>query len=676
MYAIILVVINMDISLIGGVGDKLLDYLNKLKLYTVEDLLEYYPYRYEIIKVIKMSEVKPLTLCTIKGVVESEPHVTYINKKFNKMTFRLNADGYLINVTIFNRGFYKNNLKIGRVINVIGKYDNVRNSFTASDIKFELITGVKVLPVYHLVNGLNNKVLTKIINDSFSLRVDLEDDIPSYLKEKYNFMDKKEALYNIHFPHSTEALKKARLRCIYEEFFVFMFKMNYLKYQYDLNNVGVSRKVDYLEVSKFIDTLPFQLTDDQLATVRDIYNDLISPKRMNRLVLGDVGSGKTCVAEIGMYINYLAGYQSSMMAPTEILARQHYEGIKSIFVKTDIKVSLLVGSMKKSEKKKVYTEIQNGEVDILVGTHALISEEVHFKNLGLVITDEQHRFGVNQRGILQNKGILSDVLYLSATPIPRTYALTLYGDMDTSIIKQKPNGRKEIITKVVNIKNLKQVLFHMLEEVKAGHQIYVVAPLIEDEEENSDLNDVLKLKEKFDIAFNNKVKTAILHGKMKNSEKDDVMNRFKNGDIKILISTTVIEVGVDVKNSTMMVIFNAERFGLATLHQLRGRVGRNDLQSYCYLISDASAPRLKVMEESNDGFYISQKDFELRGEGDLFGTKQSGDMIFKIGDIKRDFKILVQCKNDANIFVEKNTVNNFKDYPQYLKILKELEFLD
>lgn len=676
MYAIILVVINMDISLIGGVGDKLLDYLNKLKLYTVEDLLEYYPYRYEIIKVIKMSEVKPLTLCTIKGVVESEPHVTYINKKFNKMTFRLNADGYLINVTIFNRGFYKNNLKIGRVISVIGKYDNVRNSFTASDIKFELITGVKVLPVYHLVSGLNNKVLTKIINDSFSLRVDLEDDIPSYLKEKYNFMDKKEALYNIHFPHSTEALKKARLRCIYEEFFVFMFKMNYLKYQYDLNNVGVSRKVDYLEVSKFIDTLPFQLTDDQLATVRDIYNDLISPKRMNRLVLGDVGSGKTCVAEIGMYINYLAGYQSSMMAPTEILARQHYEGIKSIFVKTDIKVSLLVGSMKKSEKKKVYTEIQNGEVDILVGTHALISEEVHFKNLGLVITDEQHRFGVNQRGILQNKGILSDVLYLSATPIPRTYALTLYGDMDTSIIKQKPNGRKEIITKVVNIKNLKQVLFHMLEEVKAGHKIYVVAPLIEDEEENSDLNDVLKLKEKFDLAFNNKVKTAILHGKMKNSEKDDVMNRFKNGDIKILISTTVIEVGVDVKNSTMMVIFNAERFGLATLHQLRGRVGRNDLQSYCYLISDASAPRLKVMEESNDGFYISQKDFELRGEGDLFGTKQSGDMIFKIGDIKRDFKILVQCKNDANIFVEKNTVNNFKDYPQYLKILKELEFLD
>ena len=377
-----------------------------------------------------------------------------------------------------------------------------------------------------------------------------------------------------------------------------------------------------------------------------------------------------------MYINYLAGYQSSMMAPTEILARQHYEGIKNIFAQTGIRVSLLVGSMKKSEKNKVYSAIQKGEVDILVGTHALISEDVHFKNLGLVITDEQHRFGVNQRGILQNKGVLSDVLYLSATPIPRTYALTLYGDMDTSVIKQKPSGRKDIITKVVSQKSLKQVLFHMLEEVKAGHQIYVVAPLIEDEEGNSDLNDVLKLKDKFDIAFNNKIKTAILHGKMKNAEKDEVMAEFKNGEVKILISTTVIEVGVDVKNSTMMVIFNAERFGLATLHQLRGRVGRNDLQSYCYLVSDTLAPRLKVMEESNDGFYISQKDFELRGEGDLFGTRQSGDMVFKIGDIKRDFKILVQCKKDASFFVEKNTVNNFRDYPQYLKILKELEFLD
>jgi ATP-dependent DNA helicase RecG len=377
-----------------------------------------------------------------------------------------------------------------------------------------------------------------------------------------------------------------------------------------------------------------------------------------------------------MYINYLAGYQSSLMAPTEILARQHYDNMTKLFSKTDVKIGLLVGSMKASEKKKVCKQLEDGTIDMVVGTHALLSDNVAFNNLGLVITDEQHRFGVNQRSILQNKGVLSDVLYLSATPIPRTYALTIYGDMDTSIIKTKPSGRKEIITKLVKNKEVKDVLNIMLNEIKDGHQVYVVAPLIEDEEGESNLNDVVKLKEKFDMAFNNKVRVEILHGKMKNSDKDAIMEEFKNGDVKVLISTTVIEVGVDVKNATMMVIFNAERFGLATLHQLRGRVGRNDLQSYCYLISDAEAERLKVMEESNDGFYISEKDFELRGEGDLFGTRQSGDMVFKMGDIRRDFKILVQCKNDANEFVRENIEDNFKKYPQFLKTIKELEFID
>ena len=394
---------------------------------------------------------------------------------------------------------------------------------------------------------------------------------------------------------------------------------------------------------------------------------------MNRLILGDVGSGKTCVASIGMYINYLSGYQSSLMAPTEILARQHYDSISSMFKNTNIKIALLVGSMKKSEKNKVYQELKEGQIDILIGTHALISEGVIFNNLGLVITDEQHRFGVNQRSNLQNKGIKSDVLYLSATPIPRTYALTIYGDMDTSIIKTKPNGRKDIITKIVKEKDLKDVLFHMVEEIKLGHQIYVVAPLIEDEDGESNLNDVVKLKEKFDTAFNNKIRVEILHGKMKNADKDVIMEEYKNGDIKVLISTTVIEVGVDVKNSTMMVIFNAERFGLATLHQLRGR---DDVQSYCYLISNLNVERLKVMEESNDGFYISEKDFELRGEGDLFGTRQSGDMVFKLADIRRDFKILVQCKKDSDEFIKTNLVNNFNDYPQFKNIIKELEFID
>ena len=666
----------MDLYLVRGIGIKALEYLNKLDLYTIEDLLLYYPYRYNFIKVIPLLEAPEDISVTIKGIVDTEPRVSFISKNLNKMTFRINTDGYLVNVTIFNRNFYKSNLKLGRLINLIGKYDRQKNMFTASDIKFEIIKDFKIEPVYHLVKGITSKGLSKLINECFNMPIDLDDYIPKYFVDKYKFMNKLDAAHVIHFPENTNLLKKARLREIYEEFFVFMFKMSYLKHKYDLNNVGLGRKVDKAKVDEFINLLPYTLTPDQLNATYDIYDDLISPKRMNRLILGDVGSGKTCVACLGMYINYLSGYESSMMAPTEILARQHYATITDFFKNTDIKIALLVGSMKKSEKNKIYQQLIDGEIDILIGTHALISDGVKFNNLGLVITDEQHRFGVNQRSNLQNKGIMSDVLYLSATPIPRTYALTIYGDMDTSIIKTKPNGRKDIITKAVKEKNIKDVLYHMVEEIKQGHQIYVVAPLIEDENGESNLNDVVKLKEKFDTAFNHNIRVEILHGKMKNADKDAVMAEYKNGDIKVLISTTVIEVGVDVKNSTMMVIFNAERFGLATLHQLRGRVGRNDVQSYCYLISNLDVPRLKVMEESNDGFYISEKDFELRGEGDLFGTKQSGDMAFKIADIRRDYKILLQCKKDANEFIKENLGDNFNKYPEFKKVIKELEFID
>ena len=665
----------MDIGFIKGIGVKTIDIYNKMDIFTINDLLTYYPYRYNVIKVIDIKDAIDGEVVTIKGIVDTEPRINYINK-LNRMTFRLNSGGLLVNVTIFNRAFYKQYLTLGRMINVIGKYDKVKNSFVANDIKFEIIKDSKIEPVYHLVNGVKRGNLINVIDEAFKMNVELDDYIPTYLSSKYNFMNKKEACYKLHFPLNINDIKQAKLRAIYEEFFMFMFKINYLKYNYDLNSDGIVRNIDKDKVDEFISELPFNLTPDQLKAVEDIYNDLSSKKRMNRLVLGDVGSGKTLVAEIAMYMNYLSGYQSSLMAPTEILARQHYEGMLKLFEGTGVRIGLLVGSLKKSEKNKIYKQLEDGEIDFLVGTHALISEGVNFKNLGLVITDEQHRFGVNQRSNLQNKGIMCDVLYMSATPIPRTYALTIYGDMDTSVIKTKPNGRKDIITKVFKENNLKEVLAHTWQEIKDGHQVYVVAPLIEDEEGESNLNDVKKLKEKFDIAFQNKVRVEILHGKMKQTEKDQIMEQYKNGDVKVLISTTVIEVGVDVKNSTMMLIFNAERFGLATLHQLRGRVGRNDLQSYCYLISNMDVPRLKVMEESNDGFYISEKDFELRGEGDLFGTRQSGDMVFKIGDLRRDFKILCQCKEDSMKFIEDNVVNNFSNYPQYKEIIKQLEFID
>lgn len=667
----------MDIEKIKGVGPKSIEYLAKLELYTINDILEYYPYKYNVIRVIDIKDViNSDEVVTIKGIVDTEPKVSYIKRNFNRMSFRVNSSGILVNVTIFNRAFYKNNIHIGREINIIGKYDKYKNSFIANDIRFDVIRGVKIEPVYHLVSGITRKGFIKLVNECLNMKVDFDDYIPDYLCKEYNFISKSDAIKVIHNPLNIEMLKKAKMRTIYEEFFIFMFKMNYLKNKYELNNIGLERNVDFNKVAMFINELPFKLTIDQEKAVKDIYADLVSKKRMNRLILGDVGSGKTCVAIIGMYINYLSGYQSTLMAPTEILAKQHYINITNMLDKYGIKVALLVGSMRKSEKTKLYEQLSNGEVHILIGTHAVISDDVKFNNLGLVITDEQHRFGVNQRGNLQNKGTMSDVLYMSATPIPRTYALTVYGDMDTSIIKSKPSGRKEIITKVYKEKDLKEVLYAMLDEIKKGHQIYVVAPLIEDEDGESNLNDVRKLKEKLDLAFNNKIKIEILHGKMKSNEKEAVMEDFKNNVVKILISTTVIEVGVDVKNSTMMVIFDADRFGLATLHQLRGRVGRNDFDSYCYLICDKDVKRLKVMEESNDGFYISEKDFEMRGEGDLFGTRQSGDMVFKLADIRRDFKILFQCKEDVGPFIKNNINEDFKKYPQFKNIIKDLEIVD
>ncbi|MGM9834807.1 MAG: ATP-dependent DNA helicase RecG [Bacilli bacterium] len=662
----------MDLNSIKGVGEKTILLLEKLNLVSIEDIITYYPYRYNVYKI--SDALIDNEVITINGVVESIPRVNYIKRNLNRLSFRFFSNGLIINVTIFNRAFLKKNINIGKKLSIVGRYNKKNNTFIANDIKFEVINGLTIEPVYHLVNGLTNKLVNKIILEILKTNIDIDDYIPSYLASKYQFINKIDAIKEIHNPTNGGILKKSKLRLIYEEFFLFMFKVNYLKYKYIKNSQGLERHIDKNIVMNFIKSLPFELTTDQLSAVEDIFMDLVAPKRMNRLILGDVGSGKTVVSVIAIYINYLSGYQSALMAPTEILAMQHYDSIKKLLKNTNVRISLLVGSMKKKEKEEVTKKILNGEVDLVIGTHALLSNNVLFKNLGLVVTDEQHRFGVNQRSNLQNKGIMSDVLYMSATPIPRTYALTIYGDMDTSIIKAKPNGRKDIITKVT--KDIKEVLNHMYKELMDGHQAYVVAPLIEDEDGNNDMESVVSLKEKFMMAFQNKYRIEILHGKMKSNEKDIIMEDFKNGIINVLISTTVIEVGVDVKNSTMMVIFNAERFGLATLHQLRGRVGRNDLQSYCYLICNKDKERLRVMEESNDGFYISEKDFELRGEGDLFGVRQSGDMVFKIGDLRKDYKIMLQAKNDAQAFIKDNVENDFANYSCYKRIIKMVDFID
>lgn len=663
----------MNLELLPKVGPKTINILNRININTVEDLLTYYPYRYNIIKFINIEDADDTMTYYIKAKILSVPKVSYIKRNFNKLDFFATNNDHEFKVTIFNRSFLKRNLTVDKEIVIIGKYSKIKNVFTANDIKFN-IDEERIEPIYHLTEGIKNSSLENIMNSALSTKISLSDNIPNYLNEKYKLLTKNDAIRKIHQPKTINDIKQSELKLIYEELFTYMFKINYLK---SINKIskGLPKEFNDNDIQDFLSSLNFLLTKDQLSTIEDILKDMKESKRMNRLVLGDVGSGKTIVAIVAILANFLSGYQSTFMAPTEILAKQHYESIKEYFKEYDINISLLTGSITKKQKENIYNQITNGEIDLVIGTHALLNDNLNFKNLGLVITDEQHRFGVNQRNLLQNKGLNgeADVLYLSATPIPRTYALTIYGDLDLSQIKTKPNIRKEIITKIADEKNIKEVLLKMYEELKLNHQIFVVSPLIEQNDELN-LNSVMELKEKLNKAFNNKVRIEILHGKLKQKEKDELMKGFAENKINILISTTVIEVGIDIPNATMMVIYNAERFGLATLHQLRGRVGRSGIQSYCYLVTNSfNNERLKVMEESSDGFYIAEKDFEQRGQGDLFGVKQSGDMSFKIANLKRDFNILSQANIDAKEFLDNKSYLN---YEYYTKIIKEIDFLD
>ena len=573
------------------------------------------------------------------------------------------SNSKIMKTVIFNRYYLKEQLHLNQEVALTGKYDKMTNCFVIQNIMFESIKGEVITPVYHLVKGLTQKNMNKFVIRAITNRnMNIIDNIPEYLSTKYKFIPKNNALKIVNNPQNITDLKQAKLRLIYEELFVFATKINYLKESHQADN-GLKRDVSKIDILNYIDTLPFNLTNDQMDAVWEIYDDLTSKKRMNRLLMGDVGSGKTIVSIIAMMINQMAGYQSALMAPTEILAKQHYENILKV-VPDNINVKLITGKMKKSDKESLYEDIKNGSINMIVGTHALLNESLNFNNLGLVITDEQHRFGVNARSTLYNKGIKPDVLYTTATPIPRTYAMTIFGDMETSIIKEKPGNRLPIITSCTSEENIKDVLSLVNKEINNNHQIYVVAPSI-DSEELDDINSVKLLEEKFNKAFPN-TKIGIMHGKLKNNEKDKIINDFMNNKIKILISTTVIEVGVDAPNATVMIIYNGERFGLSTLHQLRGRVGRNDFQSYCFIISDKKTERLEALEKSNDGFYIAEVDFKIRGEGDLFGTNQSGDMNFKIAHLSTDYKIFLQAKKDSmealknNDECVNNIINNLK----------------
>ena len=637
----------MDLTEIKGIGINTRKYLNDLNIYTSDDLFEYYPFRYDVYEKTDMSSVEDNGNVVISGICENMASVYHYSRKLNKVSFRLNTGDNIYNIVIFNRAYLKDKIRPGIMLMVIGKYDLKRRCITASNLEFGILDKPKIIPVYHSNFKINSKKIHQIILSIID-KVSFDDHLPSYLTNKYGFISKNDAVKIVHNPSNKEELNKALNRLKYEELFDFMLKMNYLKSN-DKIVIGLSRDVSFDKISSFINSLSFSLTKDQEKAVNDIYNDLISPKRMNRLLQGDVGSGKTIVSFIALYINYLSGYQGALMAPTEILAQQHFNNIIKLF--PDIKVCLLKGKMKVKERREILAGLNDGTIDIVIGTHALISDDVVYNNLGLVITDEQHRFGVNQRGNLKNKGMTPDILYMSATPIPRTYALTLYGDMDISSIKTMPSGRKRVATSLKSNKEIKDVLYMMLSEIKKGHQIYVVAPLVE-ESDKIDLENVYELADKMKRAFGKICEIGILHGKMSNGEKKLVMDDFKAGKTKILISTTVIEVGVDVENATMMVIFDAFRFGLSALHQLRGRVGRNSLDGYCVLISDKESERLKVLVDTIDGFKISEEDFKMRGSGDLFGIRQSGDMHFRLANIKQDFDLLLKAKIDSEEYLK------------------------
>ena len=664
-----------DLIDIQGIGDKTCELFGKLKIYSQNDLIHYYPYKYDILRRSDISKMEDGDKIIIDGKVEGSPTIIYLNRGLKKIIFRISNKKTILNISVFNQIYLYDELKSEKVVTVIGKYDKLKNCIVASEVRFECLPPTpKIEAVYHTTSGLSSKNISKFISSSLENTKYIEEILPQELINKYNLTKINAALREVHFPKDILSLKKARQRLKYEELFMYMLKINYIKRKNSQNENAIKRNVNKDKIKNFIDKLPFKLTLDQLRSVDEIFDDMTNAKRMNRLLQGDVGSGKTIIAFIATYINYLSNYQTALMVPTEILAIQHYENALKIFGETKMNIEIITSSTPKKKKEDIYSKLENGEIDFIIGTQALIQEKIVFSKLGLVITDEQHRFGVNQRDNFKNKGVSPDVLSMSATPIPRTYALTIYGDMDVSSIKTKPEGRKEVITYFKKEKDIVEVLTLMKEELDKKHQIYVIAPSID--ESDNDKQSVIKLEENMEKAFGKICKISYIHGKMDPKEKNKVMDDFEKGKINILVSTTVIEVGVNVPNASMIVIFNANLFGLSTLHQLRGRVGRSDIQSYCVLVAQEYQERLKMLESCNDGFEISEYDFQNRGEGDLFGVRQSGELGLVLADLKKDYKMLLKARDDAEYYIDLILNNVNHEYDSLYNLLTNYDFLD
>lgn len=640
------------VASLKGVGSSTANALQDLGIVTLEDLVMTFPYRHEDFRLKNLAETAHNERVTVEGRVESEPSLLFLGKNKSRMQVRILAGQHLIKAVFFNQGYLKDKIIPGSVVTVSGKWDRGRQVINVSTFSIGPKTDLQDFePVYSLKGSINQKTFRKFMRQALDhLKGSLVDPLPDSIRVPYRLPGISDALEGIHFPLDAEHSKDARRRFVYEELLVFQLKMQAIKKVRKEQDVGNEIAFHNDLVKKLIETLPYELTNAQKRVVNEICRDLREPHRMNRLLQGDVGSGKTIVAAISLYAVITAGYQGALMAPTEILAEQHASSLDEWLAPIGVRIALLTGSTKTKARRAVLENLAAGTIDLLIGTHALIQPDVVFKKLGLVITDEQHRFGVEQRRVLKDKGENPDVLFMTATPIPRTLAITAFGEMDVSIIDEMPAGRKKIETHWMKPDQLHKLIARLKSELATGRQAYIICPLIE-ESEKLDVQNAVDVYNMMTEELKATSTVGLMHGRLHSDEKEQVMRDFSEGAIQVLVSTTVVEVGVNVPNATFMIIFDAERFGLAQLHQLRGRVGRGEHQSFCVLLADPKSEegkeRMVSMTETNDGFILAEKDLELRGPGDFFGKKQSGLPEFKVADLVHDYRALNTAKVDA-----------------------------
>lgn len=636
------------LQVLPGVGPKSAEKYQKLAITTVGDLLVYYPFRYEDFKDKSVLTLMDGEKAVISGTVVSPAQVQYYGYKRNRLRFSIRQGESVIAVNFFNQPYLADKIELGREVAIWGKWDKAKGALTGLKVLAQVQDELQ--PVYHVAQGISQTALVKLIRSAFDQGYDqlLEENLPEPLLQRYQLMGRQAAVRAMHFPLDIQAYKQALRRIKFEELFYFQMNLQVLKAQDKSAQQGLCIPYQQAQLTQKIDQLPFALTGAQQRALDEILADMGRPSHMNRLLQGDVGSGKTVVAALAMYAAVTAGCQAAMMVPTEILAEQHYESLANLF--PELSIAILIGGMKAAARREALAAIASGQVDLIVGTHALIQEGVTYHALGLVITDEQHRFGVQQRRFFREKGENPDVLMMTATPIPRTLAITAFGEMDVSIIDELPAGRKPIITRWVKHEQLPTVLGWLEQVLQKGAQAYVISPLIE-ESEALDLKNAVALHAELSQYFEGKARVDLLHGRMKNTEKDSLMQAFKNKESQVLVSTTVIEVGVNVPNATVMLIMDADRFGLSQLHQLRGRVGRGDKQSYAILVAnpktESGKARMKIMTETTDGFVLAEADLKMRGAGEIFGLRQSGLPEFQVADMVEDYAILEEARRVA-----------------------------